>query len=97
MKNIRVGDTMSLLCLFKAPSKDTIVQWLKNDALITALNHNETVQGDELLSNLTIINITSEDQAKYTCNCFYNRSIVTSAATITSKNMSILIKFTDGM
>ena len=69
----------------------TVVEWLKNDSIVT-LKHYETAQGNEIVSNLTIINITHKDEAKYTCGCFFNRSIVTTKNNVTCNTVSIEVR-----
>ena len=39
-----------------------VVEWLKSDSIV-ALKHNETAQGNEIVSSLTIINVTHKDAA----------------------------------
>ena len=68
----------------------TVVEWLKDDSIVT-LKHNETAQGNEIVSNLTIVNITHKDEAKYTCGCYYNRSIVTTKNNVTCNTVSTLV------
>ena len=75
----------------EAPEVGTVVEWLKNDSIVT-LKHYETAQGNEIVSNLTIINITHKDEAKYTCGCFYNRSIVTTENSVTCNAVSTQVQ-----
>ena len=85
--NVTVGDNISLLCEVKAPVTATIIQWFMNGSLIHELKgHGE---GGEILSNLTLTNVTQKDGGVYTCSCFYNRSIVTAGRNITCNSLSV--------
>ena len=71
----------------KAPVTATIIQWFMNGSLIHKLKgHGE---GSEILSNLTLTNVTQKDGGVYTCSCFYNRSIVTAGRNITCNSLSV--------
>ena len=87
--NFTVGDNISLLCEVKAPVTATIVKWFMNGSPIHELKgHGE---GGEILSNLTLTNVTQKDGGVYRCSCFYNRSIVTAGRNITCNSLSVLI------
>ena len=75
----------------------TIVQWLRNGLLISTFEHCEAEIGDELMSALTIINVTKKDEGNYTCFGFYNSSIVTTKKIITSNSKSLLLSVVEGM
>ena len=87
---ITVGSNISLLCWIKAPFKGTIVEWRKNGNN-TTLKHIVVEQENEILSNITIVNATQEDNGNYSCRCYYNRSIITSRETISSNTDTILL------
>ena len=86
---VTVGDNVSLLCEVKAPATATIVQWFMNGSLIH--KSKDYGEGDEILSNLTLTNVTQKDGGIYTCSCFYNRSIVTTGRNITCSPLSVLV------
>ena len=85
---IAVGSNVSLMCRIKALLKGTIVEWLKNGYKVT-IKHNETQQGNEILSNLTIVNVTKDDNGNYSCRAYYNRSIVTTTKNISSNTVTV--------
>ena len=87
---ITVGSNISLLCWIKAPFKGSIVEWQKNGHNVT-LKHIEVEQGNEILSNVTIVNVTQEDDGNYSCRCYYNRSIVTTRETIISNTDTVTV------
>ena len=87
---IAVGSNISLLCWIKALLKGTVVEWLKNGHKVT-LEHIEIQHGNDILSNLTIVNVTQEDNANYSCWCYYNRSIVTTAGNISSNTKTVQV------
>ena len=87
---IAVGSNVCLLCWIKAVLKGTIVEWLKNGHKVT-LKHNETQEGNEILSNLTIVNVTQGDNGNYSCRADYNRSIVTATKNISSNIVTVQV------
>ena len=93
----RVGESVSILCQFKAPVMGTVVQWLKNGSPISTINHYKTEQGDEFASNLTITDFIQDGQANFSCYCFYNRSIVISQRPIVSNTMFALVHAIEGI
>ena len=66
------------------------MEWLKNGHKVT-LKHIETLQGDEIVSNLTIANVTQQDNGNYSCRCYYNRSIVTTTGNISSNTDTVQV------
>ena len=95
---------MNLTCAIKAPTKDrvSIVVWLKNDFEVTQSSHSTiTTVADPttknlLLTTLTIFSVTSEDNGKYSCYCYYNRSMVSSAQYVTSTQKSANLHVKNG-
>ena len=87
---IAVGSNISLLCWIKALLKGTVVEWLKNGHKVT-LEHIEIQHGNDTLSNLTIVNVAQEDNANYSCRCYYNMSIVTTAENISSNTKTVQV------
>ena len=85
---IAVGSNISLLCRIKALLKGTVVEWLKNGHKVT-LKHTETQQGNEIVSNLMIVNVTQEEDGNYGCRCYYNRSVFTTAENISSNTDTV--------
>ena len=78
-----INSNESLHCLFNAATMEgaTIVVWLKDQSVISGYdNETRPVPGkeDEVISILNVKNISQEDQGRYTCYCYYNKSIVMS-------------------
>ena len=72
----------------------TIVVWLKDSAeLINYDNDTKPVPGrdNEVISILHIENFSLEDQGNYTCYCYYNKTLVTSDKTISSKHATFYV------
>ena len=95
-KILRVGDNISILCLFKGAIEAIIVQWLKDGSPIMVSSHSEKSQGDMFISNLTIYSISNNlDLANISCFGYYDESKVTAERTIISNTMSTILHVQD--
>ena len=90
----KLSQSVYFACEFKAPTRAdvSIVVWLKDDfyEIKSSSHYNITVHpsmaisamgaqdNDHFVSTLNILNISDEDEGKYTCYCYYNTSLVTS-------------------
>ena len=90
----KLSQSVQFACEFKAPTRTdvSIVVWLKDDfyEVKSSSHYNITVHlsvtvsamgaqdNDHFVSTLNILNISDEDEGKYTCYCYYNTSLVTS-------------------
>ena len=84
-----INSSESVHCLFNAATMEgaTIVVWLKDHSEISGYdNETRPIPGkdDEVMSILNIKKFSHEDQGRYTCYCYYNKSIVTSDKTVIS-------------
>jgi len=90
----RLSQNVQFTCEFRAPTYAgvSIVVWLKdgfgvilssahyNITSVNSLMTTDSIKGESyhLMSSLSILNITDDDEGKYTCYCYYNTSLVTS-------------------
>jgi len=105
-KNVKAstGETVNFTCAIRTPTKAgiTIIVWLKNDFEVTQSSHTtittitDSTTKNLLTTILTISSVTSEDNGKYTCYCYYNRSMVTSAKYVTSNQKSASLHVKNG-
>ena len=91
-----INDDVSVSCSFNASTLDgaTIVVWLKDYSAISGYdNETRPVQGVDnvVISILHIKHLSYEDQGKYTCYCYYNRSMVTSDNLVTSDQATVMV------
>jgi len=105
-KNVRAstGAEVSFTCHLEAPTKPgvSVIVWLKNDFQVTESSHftisttTEPTSKFQITTTLTISSVTTEDDGKYTCYCYYNRSMVTSSQYVTSNQKSASLHVKDG-
>lgn len=105
-KNVRTstGETVNFTCNIEAPKNHgvSIIVWLKNDFEVTQSSKNtittivDPTTRNLLTTTLTISSVTDEDNGKYTCYCYYNRSMVTSAQYVTSNQKSANLHVKNG-
>ena len=99
---IKLNDSISLQCQFRAPFEVTIVVWLKDNLPVKNTQHYNIITttnpgvDDLIVSNLNINTITSEDEGIYTCYCYYNRTVVTTSKYVVSNEMSTIIHLRKG-
>jgi len=94
-----INDSKALQCQFNAPTLQgvTIVVWMKGDMSIVSSEHYTIVTSSKpghdslLVSQLTINSITSADQGRYSCYCYYNTSLVKSSKQITSNEKTFRV------
>ena len=88
----KISQDVRFTCEFEASTQPgvSIVVWLKDDfAVLHSSSHytisNTPVTGssinentDHFISTLSISSVTDDDEGKYSCYCYYNKTIVTS-------------------
>jgi len=99
--NIRahINDTTTLQCQFNASTVEdvTIVVWMKGDIVINSSDHykiksfTKPAIEDLIISELIISNITTADQGKYSCYCYYNRELVITNKPVISEQRSFTV------
>ncbi|XP_065884426.1 hemicentin-1-like isoform X2 [Dysidea avara] len=96
---IKLNDSISLQCQFRAPIGVTIVVWLKDNLPVKNTQHYNIITttnpgvDDLIVSNLNINTITSENEGTYTCYCYYNRTMVTTSKYVISNKVSTTLHF----
>ena len=72
----------------------TVVVWLKDHSEISGYD-NETKpapgKDNEIISILNIEEISHKDQGRYTCYCYYNKSLVTSDKQVISDQAAAFV------
>ena len=99
-----VGETVHFSCSMKSLSITgaSIIVWLKDDFQVTDPSHYTIIttadptSKDHITTTLTISSVTNEDDGKYTCYCYYNRSMVTSSQYVTSNQLSAKLHVKSG-
>ena len=100
---IKLNDSISLQCQFRAPIGVTIVVWLKDNLPVKNTQHYNIITttnpgvDDLIVSNLNINTIASENEGTYTCYCYYNRTMVTTSKYVISNKVSTTLHFGKGM